>query len=56
MGMTALITRPPQRRAFLTGLFFAGVLAAFVVIGSRRVAHFDAALVAYTFATSLTYC
>ena len=45
------MTRPPQRRAFLTGLFFAGVLAAFIVIGSRRLAHFDAALVAYTFAT-----
>ena len=30
------MTRPPQRRAFLTGLFFAGILAAFIVIGSRR--------------------
>src|SRR6187551_481535 len=49
--MAALMTRPPQRRAFLTGLFFAGMLAAFIVIGSRRLAHFDAALVAYTFAT-----
>jgi hypothetical protein len=45
------MTRPPQRRALLTGLFFAGVLAALIVIGSRRLAHFDAALVAYTFAT-----
>jgi hypothetical protein len=45
------MNRPPQRRAILTGLFFAGALAALIVIGSRRLAHFDAALVAYTFAT-----
>ena len=45
------MTRPPQRRAFLTGLFFAGVLAALIVLGSRNLAHFDAALVGYTFAT-----
>ena len=43
--------RPPQRRAILIGLVFAGALAALIVIGSRRLAHFDAALVAYTFAT-----
>lgn len=35
----------------MTGLLFAGALAALIVIGSRRLAHFDAALVAYTFAT-----
>src|SRR6185369_1295092 len=45
------MNRLPQRRALLTGLFFAGALAALIVIGSRRLAHFDAALVAYTFAT-----
>jgi hypothetical protein len=45
------MTRPPQRRALVTGLFFTGVLGALIVIGSRRLAHFDAALVAYTFAT-----
>jgi hypothetical protein len=35
----------------LTGLSFAAVLAILVVVGSRRLAHFDAALVGYTFAT-----
>jgi hypothetical protein len=45
------MNRPPQRRAVVTGLLFAGALAALVVLGSRRLAHFDAALVAYTFAT-----
>jgi len=45
------MTRPPQRRALLTGLFFTSVLGALIVIGSRRLSHFDAALVAYTFAT-----
>lgn len=43
--------RPPQRRAILTGVLFAGALAALIVVGSRKLAHFDAALVAYTFAT-----
>jgi hypothetical protein len=41
----------PQRRAIVTGLAFSGGLAALIVLGSRRLAHFDAALVAYTFAT-----
>src|SRR5262252_2064047 len=45
------MNRPPQLRAIVTGLSFTGVLAALVVLGSRRLAHFDAALVAYTFAT-----
>jgi hypothetical protein len=49
--MSALMNRPPQRRAVVTGLLFAGALAVLVVLGSRRLAHFDAALVAYTFAT-----
>jgi hypothetical protein len=35
----------------VTALLFAAVLAALIVFGSRRLAHFDAALVAYTFAT-----
>ena len=43
--------RPPQRRALLTGVLFTGALAALIVAGSRKLAHFDAALVAYTFAT-----
>jgi hypothetical protein len=33
------------------GALFTGILAALVVSGSRRLAHFDAALVGYTFAT-----
>jgi hypothetical protein len=45
------MNRPPQLRAILTGFAFTGVLAALIVLGSRRLAHFDAALVAYTFAT-----
>ena len=49
--MSPHMNRPPQRRAILTGLLFAGVLAALIMLGSRRLAHFDAALVAYTFAT-----
>jgi hypothetical protein len=40
-----------RARAILVCLTFAGVLAALIVLGSRRLAHFDAALVAYTFAT-----
>src|SRR5215470_6656799 len=33
------------------GLALTAILAAFIVLGSRRLAHFDAALVGYTFAT-----
>lgn len=33
------------------GLVFTGILAALIVIGSRNLNHFDAALVGYTFAT-----
>src|SRR5262252_960374 len=45
------MNRPPQRRALLTGLAFAAALVVLIVVGSRRLAHFDAALVGYTFAT-----
>lgn len=38
-------------RAVVTSLSVTGLLAALVVLGSRRLAHFDAALVGYTFAT-----
>ena len=38
-------------RATLWGLFFTGALGALIVVGSRNLAHFDAALVGYTFAT-----
>src|SRR5688572_10520988 len=38
-------------RATIWGLLFSLALAALIVIGSRNLAHFDAALVGYTFAT-----
>jgi hypothetical protein len=38
-------------RATVWGLLFSLVLGALIVIGSRNLAHFDAALVGYTFAT-----
>jgi len=40
-----------KTKAFAAGLGAAALLALLVVIGSRRLAHFDAALVGYTFAT-----
>jgi hypothetical protein len=40
-----------KTRAALWGASVAAVLGVLVVIGSRRLAHFDAALVGYTFAT-----
>src|SRR5436190_3794175 len=42
---------PPRVKAARWGLLFAGALAALIVIGSRNLHHFDAALVGYTFAT-----
>ena len=38
-------------RAAAWGLLFTTVLAALIVLGSRGLEHFDAALVGYTFAT-----
>ena len=38
-------------KAAAWGLLFAAVLAALIVVGSRNLNHFDAALVGYTFAT-----
>lgn len=49
--MPRSMNRRSRSTAALTGLFFTGVLAALIVFGSRRLAHFDAALVGYTFAT-----
>src|SRR5690606_21983458 len=40
-----------RMQAALWGLLTTGVLALLIVVGSRRLAHFDAALVGYTFAT-----
>src|SRR5947208_15984924 len=37
--------------ALAWGLLFTGILAVLIVFGSRNLAHFDAALVGYTFAT-----
>ena len=40
-----------RTRALFWAVFVGGVLAVLIVAGSRNLAHFDAALVAYTFAT-----
>jgi uncharacterized membrane protein YebE (DUF533 family) len=40
-----------KAKATIWGLIAAGTLAALIVIGSRNLDHFDAALVSYTFAT-----
>jgi hypothetical protein len=40
-----------RMQATLWGLLTTGVLAVLIVLGSRRLAHFDAALFGYTFAT-----
>lgn len=40
-----------RTQAALWGGLVTGLLAALIVLGSRRLAHFDAALVGYTFAT-----
>lgn len=37
--------------ALVWGVLFTGILAVLIVFGSRNLAHFDAALVGYTFAT-----
>ena len=42
---------PEKVRAALAGVGVAGLLAALIVLGSRELTHFDAALVGYTFAT-----
>src|SRR5512140_3568862 len=43
--------RSHRLRAGAWGVTMTAVLAALIVIGSRNLAHFDAALVGYTFAT-----
>lgn len=46
------MNQPPSRlRAALWGMAFAAVLAVLIVVGSRNLSQFDAALVGYTFAT-----
>jgi cytochrome c553 len=49
--MARLMPSRFQLRAVLTGAAFTLALGALVILGSRNLAHFDAALVGYTFAT-----
>src|SRR5580700_11276522 len=50
--LPASFTRTADRiRAGLTATFFTGLLVAAIVVGSRNLQNFDAALVIYTFAT-----
>src|SRR4249919_661075 len=57
MGLTyghSLVRQPMRREvviATVAGTIATAILAALVVVGSRRLSHFDAALVGYTFAT-----
>ena len=52
LTLPASFTRTADRiRAGLTATFFTGLLVAAIVIGSRNLENFDAALVIYTFAT-----
>jgi hypothetical protein len=48
---TARKRRLAKTKAVISSLFITVVLALAIVMGSRRLAHFDAALVGYTFAT-----
>lgn len=47
--------RSISTRALFNGVLAALLAAALIVVGSRRLAHFDAALVAYTFATLFAF-
>lgn len=49
--MAELARRDPRLKAFGWATAFTAALAALIVLGSRNLAHFDAALVGYTFAT-----
>jgi amino acid permease len=42
---------PEKVRAGAWGVFFTGILALLIVVGSLSLDHFDATLVGYTFAT-----
>src|SRR5512146_395841 len=48
---TAKRSGAPALRASLWAVVFTAVLGALIVFGSRNLAHFDAALVGYTFAS-----
>jgi hypothetical protein len=45
------VTGDARLRAIVWGVITTGILGALIVAGSRNLAHFDAALVGYTFAT-----
>src|SRR5690554_3270919 len=47
----AMPVRREQWKAGAWGLAFTAILGALIVVGSRNLEHFDAALVGYTFAT-----
>src|SRR5690606_30615114 len=47
----ATVAKYARLRATVWGLVVMGGLAVLIVLGSRNLAHFDAALVGYTFAT-----
>jgi nitrate reductase gamma subunit len=52
LTLPAAFTRTADRiRAGVTATFFTGLLVAAIVVGSRNLQNFDAALVVYTFAT-----
>src|ERR1700721_1444192 len=52
LTLLASFTRTADRiRAGIAATFFTGLLVAAIVIGSRNLQNFDAALVTYTFAT-----
>jgi NNP family nitrate/nitrite transporter-like MFS transporter len=52
LTLPASLTRTADRiRAGVTATFFTGLLVAAIVVGSRNLQNFDAALVIYTFAT-----
>ncbi len=46
-----MLGRRSRLRAAVWGVAFTAILGAMIVVGSRNLAHFDAALVGYTFAT-----
>ena len=52
ISLPASLTRTADRvRAGVTATFFTGLLVASIIVGSRNLQNFDAALVIYTFAT-----
>jgi hypothetical protein len=50
-GIMASFLKPEKRRSAVWGIVVTAALAGLIVLGSRNLNHFDAALVGYTFAT-----